>query len=169
MSLVSTRVHQLTYRFRITKFSSINEFQMKLSSQITTCLSLKKNRSCLSVVLMAPVSQQQSLTFKVRRNAPELIVPATPTPQELKVLSDIDDQAGFRHLIPVIHFYPNNPKIKNTNPASVIREALAKVLVFYYPLAGRIKEGPGRKLMVDCTGEGVVFIEAEADVTKPVL
>ncbi|XP_076901189.1 benzyl alcohol O-benzoyltransferase-like [Bidens hawaiensis] len=53
----------------------------------------------------------------------------------------------------------------DTNPASVIRDALAKLLVFYYPLAGRVVEGSGKKLMVDCTGEGVVFIEAEADVT----
>ncbi|KAJ0687192.1 putative benzyl alcohol O-benzoyltransferase [Helianthus annuus] len=105
------------------------------------------------------------LTFTVRRHPPELIVPAKPTPRELKPLSDIDDQEGLRFHIPFFHIYGSNPKIGNKNPASVIREALAKALVFYYPFAGRLKEGPGRKLMVDCSGEGVLFIEAEADVT----
>ncbi|KAJ0735909.1 putative benzyl alcohol O-benzoyltransferase [Helianthus annuus] len=73
------------------------------------------------------MSQQTTttpLTFTVRRHEPELIVPAKPTPRELKPLSDIDDQEGLR-----------------------------------------LKEGPGRKLMVDCSGQGALFIEAEADVT----
>ncbi|GKB72067.1 benzyl alcohol O-benzoyltransferase-like protein [Tanacetum coccineum] len=105
------------------------------------------------------------LTFNVRRRAPELIAPASPTPRELKPLSDIDDQEGLRFQIPVIQFYRPTANMKNKDPVSVIREALAKVLVFYYPFAGRLKEGPARKLMVDCTGEGVLFIEAEADVT----
>ncbi|KAK9068504.1 hypothetical protein SSX86_012618 [Deinandra increscens subsp. villosa] len=105
------------------------------------------------------------INFTVRRCEPELIGPAKPTPRELKLLSDIDDQAGLRGHIPLINFYHSDPKMKNKNPASVIREALAEVLVFYYPFAGRLKEGPARKLMVDCSGEGVLFIEAEADVT----
>ncbi|GKA76056.1 benzyl alcohol O-benzoyltransferase-like protein [Tanacetum coccineum] len=109
-----------------------------------------------------------ALTFNVRRHTPEVIVPAKPTPRELKPLSDIDDQEGLRFQVPMIHFYSQNPKMMNKNPASVIREALAKVLVFYYPLAGRLKEGPTRKLMVDCTRQGVLFIEAEADVTLKV-
>ncbi|XP_076950085.1 benzyl alcohol O-benzoyltransferase-like [Bidens hawaiensis] len=114
---------------------------------------------------MAQAQAPTPLTFVVKRQPPELIVPAKPTPRELKPLSDIDDQEGLRFHIPLIHFYQNNPKMGNKNPASVIREALAKALVFYYPFAGRLKEGPNRKLMVDCTGEGVLFIEAEADVT----
>ncbi|KAI3743412.1 hypothetical protein L1987_61121 [Smallanthus sonchifolius] len=105
------------------------------------------------------------LTFTVRRYPPELIVPSKPTPRELKPLSDIDDQEGLRFHVPMINFYQRNPKMGNKNPASVIREALAKVLVFYYPFAGRLREGPSRKLMVDCSSEGVLFIEAEADVT----
>ncbi|KAJ0872589.1 putative benzyl alcohol O-benzoyltransferase [Helianthus annuus] len=104
------------------------------------------------------------LTFTVRRRAPELIVPAKPTPRELKPLSDIDDQEGLRLQSQEVLVYRGDPKMRNKNPASVIREALAKLLVFYYPFAGRLKEGPAGKLMVDCSGEGVLFIEAEADV-----
>ncbi|RDY09997.1 Benzyl alcohol O-benzoyltransferase, partial [Mucuna pruriens] len=66
-----------------------------------------------------------SLVFTVRRREAELIAPAKPTPREVKLLSDIDDQEGLR----------------------------------------RLREGRDRKLMVDCTGEGVLFVEADADVT----
>ncbi|KAL5225020.1 hypothetical protein ABZP36_011659 [Zizania latifolia] len=49
------------------------------------------------------------------------------------------------------------------DPATVLRVALAEALVHYYPLAGRIVEAsPRRKLLVEYTGEGVVFIEADA-------
>ncbi|KAE8077559.1 hypothetical protein FH972_016114 [Carpinus fangiana] len=106
-----------------------------------------------------------SLVFSVRRCKPELVAPAKPTPHEFKQLSDIDDQEGLRFQIPVIQFYRYNPSMHGKDPVKVIREALAQTLVFYYPFAGRLREGPGRKLVVECTGEGVVFIEADADVT----
>ncbi|RHN51674.1 putative alcohol O-acetyltransferase [Medicago truncatula] len=107
----------------------------------------------------------QSLLFKVKRSEPELISPSKPTPHEIKRLSDIDDQQSLRFHVPLIQFYNYNPIMEGKDPVVVIRKALAKTLVFYYPLAGRLREGPGRKLMVDCTGEGVLFIEADADVT----
>ncbi|KAM4075867.1 hypothetical protein ACJW30_12G021500 [Castanea mollissima] len=112
---------------------------------------------------MAPTPT--SLVFKVRRCKPELVAPAKPTPHEFKQLSDIDDQEGLRFQIPLIQFYKYDPLMKGRDPVRVIREALAKTLVFYYPFAGRLREGPGRKLVVECTGEGITFIEADADVT----
>lgn len=107
----------------------------------------------------------QSLVFKVKRHEPELVKPSKPTPNETKLLSDIDDQDGLRFQIPVVQFYNYDPNMKGKDPVDVIRKALAKTLVFYYPFAGRLREGNDRKLMVDCNGEGVLFIEADADVS----
>ncbi|GLT95448.1 hypothetical protein SLE2022_131290 [Rubroshorea leprosula] len=111
---------------------------------------------------MAPTN---SLVFTVRRREPELIAPAKATYREYKPLSDIDDQGSLRFQVPGILFFPCTPSIEGKDPVKVIREALAKALVFYYPFAGRLREGPDRKLIVDCTGEGIMFIEADADVT----
>ncbi|KAL1801811.1 hypothetical protein ACET3Z_030458 [Daucus carota] len=114
------------------------------------------------------MATQESLVFKVTRKSPELITPAKPTPHEYKLLSDIDDQEGFRFQIPNLQFYQKRSHftdVPEMDPVKVIREALSKTLVFYYPLAGRVREGAGRKLSVDCTGEGVLFLEADADVT----
>ncbi|KAF8038427.1 hypothetical protein BT93_B1080 [Corymbia citriodora subsp. variegata] len=109
---------------------------------------------------MAP---QDSLVFKVRRCEAELVRPAKPTPHEYKRLSDLDDREGLRFLIPAIQFYRGDGR--GRDPMRAIREGLANALVFYYPFTGRLREWPGRKLVVDCNEEGVAFVEAEADVT----
>lgn len=105
------------------------------------------------------------LSYNVKRQSPELITPAKPTPFEYRLLSDIDDQESLRIQLPVLQFYAKNELMVNVDPVNVIRVALAKTLVFYYPFAGRLREGAGRKLMVECTGEGIMFVEADADVT----
>ena len=102
--------------------------------------------------------------LSVQRRKPVLVAPAEPTPHEFKPLSDIDDQETLRFQVPFIQYYNNKPEMKDRDPVAVIKEAVAKALVFYYPLAGRLREGPGRKLVVECTGEGVLFIEADANV-----
>jgi hypothetical protein len=107
-----------------------------------------------------------SLAFVARRGEPELVTPAGPTPRELKRLSDIDDQEGLRFYRSVIYFYRSSPsRPRADDPARVIRDGLAAALVHYYPIAGRLRELPGKKLVVDCTGEGVWFVEADADVS----
>ncbi|XP_054818429.1 benzyl alcohol O-benzoyltransferase-like isoform X2 [Prosopis cineraria] len=104
------------------------------------------------------------LVLNVRRQKPELISPAKLTPHEVKILSNIDDQQFLRIHFSIILFYRPNPSMAGKDPVKVIRDALAEALVFYYPLAGRLREGEGRKLMVECNGKGVMFIEADADV-----
>lgn len=104
------------------------------------------------------------LKFTVRRPPAVLVAPALPTPRELKRLSDIDDQDGLRSIMPVIQVYRRNASCDGLDPAAVIRDAVAGALVHYYPLAGRLRELEGRKLAVDCTAEGVLFVEADADV-----
>jgi hypothetical protein len=107
-----------------------------------------------------------ALKFTVRRQPPVMVAPAGPTPRELKWLSDIDDQDGLRFHIPAIYFFRRDygGDRRDDDPALVLRNAVAAALVHYYPFAGRLRELEGRKLAVDCTGEGVLFIEADADV-----
>lgn len=95
----------------------------------------------------------------------ELVVPAGATPGEVKKLSDIDDQEGLRFQLPVIMFYRNGSAVEGKDACKVIRNGLGEALVHYYPLAGRLREGPNRKLMVDCNGEGILLVEAEAHVS----
>ncbi|KAM1145388.1 hypothetical protein ACFX19_038043 [Malus domestica] len=107
-----------------------------------------------------------SSVLQVKRMQPELITPAKPTPRETKFLSDIDDKESLRFQVSVIMCYKNSPSLNESrNPIKVIREALSRALVYYYPLAGRLRERPNRKLMVDCNGEGILFVKASADVT----
>ncbi|BAT87997.1 hypothetical protein LR48_Vigan09g159500 [Vigna angularis] len=110
-------------------------------------------------------SASSSPKFTVRRCQPQLVVPAVPTPHEVKPLSDIDDQEALRFHVPFIQIYRKQASMAEKDPVQVIRQALSQTLVFYYPFAGRLREGPHRKLMVDCTGEGAMFVEADADVT----
>ncbi|KAF7046528.1 hypothetical protein CFC21_055553 [Triticum aestivum] len=109
------------------------------------------------------MASSSALEFTVRRKLAVLVPPAAPTPRELKRLSDIDDQDGLRFQLPVIHFFRQHDG-RDDDPAPVLRGAIAAVLVHYYPFAGRMRELKGRKLAVDCTGEGVLFVEADADV-----
>ncbi|AQK42023.1 benzyl alcohol O-benzoyltransferase [Zea mays] len=108
-----------------------------------------------------------TLAFAVRRREAELVGPAAPTPRDTKRLSDLDDQAILRRHERLMFFYRgrSGSRATNADPAAAVRRALSEALVPYYPLAGRLREvEEGRKLAVDCTGEGVMFVEADADV-----
>ncbi|KAJ6975155.1 benzyl alcohol O-benzoyltransferase-like [Populus alba x Populus x berolinensis] len=110
-------------------------------------------------------SSPSSLVFKVHRREPKLIKPAKPTPHEFKLLSDIDDQEGFRFHIPLILFYRHNPSMQGKDPVKVIREAIAKTLVSRLKCGGFLFALRLNHTMSD--GQGLVqFMAAVAEIAR---
>ncbi|XP_042495641.1 alcohol acyltransferase 9-like [Macadamia integrifolia] len=95
------------------------------------------------------------------KNEPSLVRPGNPTPSRTLYLSNLDDQKFLRFSIKYIYLYKKSVSIES------LKSSLSKVLVHYYPLAGRLRtsaEDEG-KLEVDCNGEGALFAEAFMDFT----
>lgn len=122
-----------------------------------------------SAALMAPVLSHVSpssvgMNMGITRQAEILVTPALPPPNtdRFLYLSNLDDQTIVRVHVPVIQFYRYNPSKKTEDPVKTIREALSKALVHYSPFAGRLRDADNGKLQLECTGEGVLFVEADA-------
>ncbi|VAH14035.1 unnamed protein product [Triticum turgidum subsp. durum] len=111
--------------------------------------------------------------FAVTRTSKSLVVPTSPTPAgETLRLSSLDRVPGLRHLVLSLHAFDGATRVEAAvgegevaaSPARVVREALGKALVDYYPFAGRFLEPEveGGEVRVACTGEGAWFVEAMA-------
>ncbi|CAJ1937531.1 unnamed protein product [Sphenostylis stenocarpa] len=98
--------------------------------------------------------------LKVRQGEPTLVPPAEETKKGLYFLSNLDQ--NIAHQVRTVYFYKSACR-GNEDAAQVIKDSLSKVLVHYYPMAGRLVISSEGKLIVDCTGEGAVFVEAEAN------
>ncbi|KZV28748.1 omega-hydroxypalmitate O-feruloyl transferase [Dorcoceras hygrometricum] len=105
-------------------------------------------------------SSRVDFELTVRRREPTLVPPADKTVKGLYFLSNLDQNIAV--IMRTIYCFKSGEK-GNENAVEVIKDALSKVLVHYYPLAGRLMISSEKKLIVDCTGEGAVFVEAEAD------
>ncbi|MBA0686048.1 hypothetical protein Goari_013671 [Gossypium aridum] len=94
----------------------------------------------------------------VVRSRRSLVTPSQQTPSGKLDLSFIDKVPVLRCYTRTLHVYKHGPEA-----SKVIREALSKALVPYYPLAGLLKESDNNQLQVECSGEGAWFVEASAD------
>lgn len=107
-----------------------------------------------------------------QQGEPTLVPPAEETEKGLYLLSNLDQNIAV--IVRTIYCFKSDEK-GNANAAEVIKNALKKVLVHYYPLSGRLTISSEGKVIVNCTGEGALFVEAEAncameeigDITKP--
>ncbi|XP_021818281.1 omega-hydroxypalmitate O-feruloyl transferase-like [Prunus avium] len=114
----------------------------------------------------------KAFELSVLKEEPTLVPPAEETEKGLYYLSNLDQNIAV--IIRTIYCFKSDLK-GNEEAVAIIKSALSKVLVHYYPLAGRLSISTEGKLIVDCTGDGAVFVEAEAncemekigDITKP--
>eukprot|EP00246_Nothoceros_aenigmaticus_P014813 TRINITY_DN5863_c0_g1_i1.p1 TRINITY_DN5863_c0_g1~~TRINITY_DN5863_c0_g1_i1.p1 ORF type:complete len:447 (-),score=56.01 TRINITY_DN5863_c0_g1_i1:356-1696(-) len=92
-----------------------------------------------------------------------MVKPAAETPRGTLWNSNVD------LIIPQIHttsvyFYPSDGS-RSFFDAAVLRDALARVLVPFYPMAGRLKRDEDGRIEINCNAAGVLFVEAEANAS----
>ncbi|CAJ1941812.1 unnamed protein product [Sphenostylis stenocarpa] len=77
------------------------------------------------------------------------------------------DQTGKVTHVPIIYFYraPQNWLSQDKTIASTLKDSLSRVLVPFYPLAGRLHWISNGRLDLDCNAMGIRFIEAESSST----
>lgn len=96
------------------------------------------------------------------------ITPSEPTPTHTLQLSALDSQLFLRFTIEYLLIYRPRHGLDKSTITARIKGALGRVLVPYYPLAGRVRTRPdGSGLEVVCRAQGAVFIEAVSDHKVP--
>ncbi|EOA29556.1 hypothetical protein CARUB_v10015907mg [Capsella rubella] len=101
---------------------------------------------------MAPISFRKSYT----------IVPAEPTWTGRFPLAEWDQVGTITH-IPTLYFYDKPSESFQGNVVETLKTSLSRVLVHFYPMAGRLQWLPRGRFELNCNAEGVEFIEAESE------
>ncbi|KAK4277807.1 hypothetical protein QN277_015745 [Acacia crassicarpa] len=93
-----------------------------------------------------------------------VITPSASTPSSVLQLSALDSQLFLRFTIEYLLLFRSCPGLDPVATSSALKSALARALVPYYPLAGRVRaRHDGSCLEVVCRAQGALFIEAFSD------
>ncbi|KAL0419445.1 UNVERIFIED_CONTAM: 3'-N-debenzoyl-2'-deoxytaxol N-benzoyltransferase [Sesamum radiatum] len=81
-------------------------------------------------------------------------------------LSNLDDMVGVRVFTPTVYFYQSKGlKSRLESVVQILKDALRRVLVPYYPFTGRLRETKNGKLEVFFgPDQGALLVEAHSDV-----
>ncbi|XP_010045742.2 omega-hydroxypalmitate O-feruloyl transferase [Eucalyptus grandis] len=99
----------------------------------------------------------------VRKFEPVMVHPESEIPNGFYFLSSLDQAIPFT--VKTIYRYEKGSDIVG----DVLRQALSKVLVHYYPFTGSMAMSPEGGFIVELTKKGVPFVEAEADCSMNML
>lgn len=91
-----------------------------------------------------------------------MVKPAEETPRRALWISNIDLSIPSTHTFSVYFYRPTStPEPSNFFDPTTLKQALSKVLVPFYPIAGRLSIDRDGRIEINCNAEGVLFIEAD--------
>ncbi|KAK1619006.1 hypothetical protein QYE76_024523 [Lolium multiflorum] len=97
-----------------------------------------------------------------------LVPPSAETPRKALWLSALDLVLANRGYTPLVHLYSASdlaaaaPDCFNV---AKLKKSMAKALVPFYPLAGRLSTDSDGRIEVNCNAEGALFVVAHSDHT----
>ncbi|KAI3929224.1 hypothetical protein MKX01_006460 [Papaver californicum] len=97
--------------------------------------------------------------MKISIKESTMVRPAEETPRRGLWNANVDLVVPRMHT-PSVYFYRPNGS-SNFFDCTILKEALSKVLVPFYPMGGRLKRDEDGRIEIDCNGEGVLLVEAE--------
>ncbi|KAJ0833896.1 putative quinate O-hydroxycinnamoyltransferase [Helianthus annuus] len=99
--------------------------------------------------------------MKIEVRESTMVKPAEETPKINLWNSNVDLVVPNFHT-PSVYFYRPNGAPDFFDP-KVMKDALSRALVPFYPMGGRLKRDEDGRIEIDCQGQGVLFVEAESD------
>ncbi|KAK1407115.1 hypothetical protein QVD17_38726 [Tagetes erecta] len=99
--------------------------------------------------------------MKITVTDSSMVKPSEHTPAIKLWNSNVDLVVPNFHT-PSVYFYRPNGDFNFFNPI-IMKQALSRALVPFYPMAGRLIRDEDGRIEIDCRGQGVLFVEAESD------
>uniref|UniRef100_A0A0D9V0P3 Uncharacterized protein n=1 Tax=Leersia perrieri TaxID=77586 RepID=A0A0D9V0P3_9ORYZ len=95
------------------------------------------------------------------------VAPSEETPRKALWLSPLDTVLVNKGHTPTVYFYRRDAAAGDFFDVGRLKEALAKALVAFYPLAGRLRSESGDHGRPDihCNAEGALFVVARSELT----
>ncbi|GMI93052.1 hypothetical protein HRI_002974500 [Hibiscus trionum] len=87
-----------------------------------------------------------------------IVRPAQETPKGSLWCSNLDILTTYH--LPLVYYYKPNG-CSDFFDTERLKESLSKILVSFYPIAGRLGYDKNGRLEISCNAQGVLFVEAE--------
>lgn len=93
------------------------------------------------------------------------VAPSKKTPTQGLWLSSLDVVLANRGHTPLVYFYRSNNVAADFFDVGMLKAALSKTLVAFYPLAGQLGVDSDGRVEINCNGKGVLFVVARSERT----